>query len=435
MSANRDFDDIARAWLDLMPDEAPDRVIADVLLAVETVPQARRPLGLATWRLNPMKNYLAALGAAAVVVAAAAAFALSRPTDSRPVGASPAVAPSLAASSTAAVTPSPAASGEAAIPTAIQHVWLGGHDDLLAAGTGAALVVGPGSFAVAAANNIQFPVLTAAAVAAAAGQLELTTAGQSARCDAGQVGTYAWTLSPSGRALTLRVVSDPCTQRSVTLATTWLLVACQEPTDNCLGPIDAGTYVSQFMNFQHPAAGWTPNIGAITYTVPEAWANYGDWPDHFGLTPMSAFPDANSANGPGTEIDITADVHAESAATPCSGKPASVGTTPGQIVASLRTIPGLVVGRASSITIDGKTGQSVDLTVDPANLRPCGSDQVVEYLVGHKTTSGLFSGSAARLLLIPVGSSTVSIEIIAPSSDFDAFVASAMPIVNSLKVH
>ena len=50
MTANDDFDRIARAWLDLMPDEAPDRAVHAVLQAVETTPQVRRPWRWLPWR-------------------------------------------------------------------------------------------------------------------------------------------------------------------------------------------------------------------------------------------------------------------------------------------------------------------------------------------------------------------------------------------------
>ena len=44
MTTDRDFDRLARAWLETGPDEAPDRVIAAVLQAAETTPQVRRGL-------------------------------------------------------------------------------------------------------------------------------------------------------------------------------------------------------------------------------------------------------------------------------------------------------------------------------------------------------------------------------------------------------
>ena len=51
MTEERDFDRLARAWLELGPDKAPDRAIAAVLQAVETTPQVRsRP-----WRLPTLE--------------------------------------------------------------------------------------------------------------------------------------------------------------------------------------------------------------------------------------------------------------------------------------------------------------------------------------------------------------------------------------------
>ena len=39
MTESRNPDRLIRAWLDLMPDEAPDRVVSAVLQAVEATPQ------------------------------------------------------------------------------------------------------------------------------------------------------------------------------------------------------------------------------------------------------------------------------------------------------------------------------------------------------------------------------------------------------------
>jgi hypothetical protein len=87
MTTDRDFDRFARGWLDLMPDEAPDRTVAAVLQAVETTPQVRRPIRRLTWRSSTMNRLPIALGAAAVVVVAGTLL-LSRAGTSPPVAAS-----------------------------------------------------------------------------------------------------------------------------------------------------------------------------------------------------------------------------------------------------------------------------------------------------------------------------------------------------------
>ena len=102
MSTTRDPDRLLRAWLDLMPDEAPDRVVSAVLQTVEVTPQARG-LRLLGPRRSSM-NRLSLIAAVAVVAAALVGGALlltgNRPPT--PVQPTAEVSPSLAA-----ITPAP----------------------------------------------------------------------------------------------------------------------------------------------------------------------------------------------------------------------------------------------------------------------------------------------------------------------------------------
>ncbi len=96
MSATRDPDPIIRAWLDLIPDEAPDRVIDAIRDAIELTPQtasgrlARRPV-------PSLVRYLTVAAAAIVVVVGATA--LFRWFPDTAVGPSPSAPPSVAPSS------------------------------------------------------------------------------------------------------------------------------------------------------------------------------------------------------------------------------------------------------------------------------------------------------------------------------------------------
>jgi dipeptidyl aminopeptidase/acylaminoacyl peptidase len=73
MSATRDPDPIVRAWLDLMPDEAPDRVLDAIRDAIELTPQAAAGR-LGRRRLPSLARYLAVAAAAIVVAVGAMAF-------------------------------------------------------------------------------------------------------------------------------------------------------------------------------------------------------------------------------------------------------------------------------------------------------------------------------------------------------------------------
>ena len=69
MTADRNVDRISRAWLDLMPSEAPDRAVTAVLQAVETTPQVRRPWRRLPRRSPPMNRLLIAATVAAIAIA------------------------------------------------------------------------------------------------------------------------------------------------------------------------------------------------------------------------------------------------------------------------------------------------------------------------------------------------------------------------------
>src|SRR5262249_24895697 len=158
MTARIDLDGKLRAWLDLMPDEAPDHAIAAVLDAVDAMPQPRPSRRWPT-RRTPMNRSFAALAAAVVIVVVGAALLL-RPGNASLVATVPSasVAP---APSAAGASPSAAASAAAALPDALQHGWYGG---LRAMGgdpspTGVHLVIGPSTFVLSAANRQDYPFM------------------------------------------------------------------------------------------------------------------------------------------------------------------------------------------------------------------------------------------------------------------------------------
>src|SRR6476660_3513408 len=101
MTSERDFDRLARAWLELGPDEAPDRVVAAVLHAAQTTPQARRPIRWLPLRDDKMTRLpVLATVAATIVVVVGGLLLINRPND-RGVGA-PTASPSPSASPAAA---------------------------------------------------------------------------------------------------------------------------------------------------------------------------------------------------------------------------------------------------------------------------------------------------------------------------------------------
>jgi hypothetical protein len=132
------------------------------------------------------------------------------------------------------------------------------------------------------------PRLVSRAAPAGPNTVTLTTT-NTRDCPRNSAGTYEWSLSPSGETLTLGAQDDTCASRLAAVPGTYWRMNCPKAGDNCLGPVDAGTYSSQFFDpFVPHGAAWTPRYGALEYTVPEGWENREDWPEFFGLGPVDA---------------------------------------------------------------------------------------------------------------------------------------------------
>ena len=167
MTTERDFDRLARAWLELSPNEAPDRTIEAVLRAVRSTPQVRRPGRWLLWRFPVMTRPVLATGALVVIVAVlGAALLLGRGPSANVGGPSASPSPSATAVPTVAAspTPTPTASG-GPVQSQLLHRWMGGNRTLIGidAGAGTSIVFAAGSFEMSQSNGNSTPVITAAA--------------------------------------------------------------------------------------------------------------------------------------------------------------------------------------------------------------------------------------------------------------------------------
>ena len=105
MSDDRQFERTARAWLELGPTDAPDRVVENALLSIESTPQ-ERDLRI-PWRFSLMttQSRLAAAAVIGVLAVGGGLLLLNRGTQP-PVGAP---TPSPTASVSASPSSSPVA--------------------------------------------------------------------------------------------------------------------------------------------------------------------------------------------------------------------------------------------------------------------------------------------------------------------------------------
>ena len=215
MTTTRDPDRLLRAWLDLMPDEAPDRVIASVLQAAETTRQVRALPWLGRWRL-PM-NRLSLVAATTVVILALAGGAMLLTSGGR----GPATATPTPAAPTAGPGPSAAAP---TTPEALRSVWVAN------APTGSAssvllLVIEPELITVKDAGDES---VVARAVTGNGGEFAFVAPDSNHGCQRGDVGRYGFAFArPASDAaagdlqLGLTPIEDACAARKAILDRTW----------------------------------------------------------------------------------------------------------------------------------------------------------------------------------------------------------------------
>jgi hypothetical protein len=447
MTTPRDFDRMARAWLDLMPDEAPDRLIQHVLQAVDATPQIRRPFGTAIGRLFQMNRQLIAAAAAVLVVAVVGgAFLLNRGNG---VG-SPTQAPSPTATQPAVSSPEPTLAAGTDLPAALVAGWFGADRAVpkIQAGAGAILFLDAAQMHVAQSNQ-QPTTLVRATASIVDGRIQLVsqdadTYPGGAVCPKGTTGFYAYTLSSSGNTLTLQRYSDPCSGRSTMLEGTWWKKGCLNGTA-CYGSLDAGTYGTQYFDPRvGPADPWLPNYGAMSFTVSDGWALAEDFPTRVRFSAAADF--AREATGtdpsdmsmltivaqPFPKIDGAA---CNSTTTPKLGDPRS----PADILVFIQAQPWIDAGPPQSLTVGGYAATQVDLRVKAGASFGCASDAMPygEYLAGYGANDwgfGLSGTARARLILVDLGDGDVVAAVIESldQANFDTYVPQAMPIISSL---
>lgn len=365
MNAPRDPDRRINAWLELMPDEAPDRVIAAVQQAVERVPQVRRPLALAVWRLPHMNRLI--LVAAAIVAVVGASLYVLRPSSN--VGGQPSPSPTL---------PSPA---PATLPSSIRSTWLADAGPIEGLGTTATrlrlVVLGDGTGLHVTIDQGIAPrdALPSKPIGGTAAEIDIASTIDKSGCTGGEVGRYAITVSPDGLFLTLTAISEDCGSRFEALSRTWVravdgaseggrgIVAQFDPA--MLITLPAASYVSQ------PA----PDAATITSVSPDR--------TFIAVKNPAGFAAPCSTDG-GTKLPVAHTISAFST--------------------YLDGLPGLAV-QSQPLTIDGHP--AAHLTIPVAVTADCPGGRVFEWAQGDVASTGgwfIRQGDTDVVYLVQVGS-------------------------------
>lgn len=338
-----------------------------------------------------------------------------------------------------------------AVPSVLQGRWMGSPRTIgaLSASAGTYLAINGQRLCVSGRDYSQAcTVLLSDAAATASGELQLTARSGGLRCEPGAVGTYRWHTSPGGGALTIEAAADACAARSAGVAGVWYRSACSYAGNDCLGLLEAGTYPSQFLHPKGPSGALASDFGAIEYTVPDGWANSGDWPVLLSLTPAADYAHEGpqgAAAGTYHELDVFAHPLLGGRDKMCHliVDPGLPNPTIEAFAASLRGRADLVVLDRGSVVVDGHPGLAMDITRAADARSDCAvpGDPETDYLVmrddpGGGFTPRLYDGEIHRLILVDLDDGEL-LAILIDSSDparFDDLVAASMPIVSSLVI-
>jgi hypothetical protein len=452
MTGERDFDLIARAWLEVGPDKAPDRVVASVLEAAATTPQVRGPIGQPLWRsLQLPRRQVVSAVVAAVVVMVLGGILLARSDDVK----------------VAAPTASPPATG-VGVPGALRMVrpdgsfpdfavWLGGPRSLpgYAPQSGTGIRFTESTLAMSQYHDLERTLVVSSATGTEDGGLRVSVSGP---CP-GAVGDYRWSLSADGRRLTIAAVADPCAARREALPGEWLKVACRDPHP-CLGDIAAGTYPSWSFGprLRSSPDSHTPEYGALTYTVPDGWANAADFPGQLVLVKSSdyaTYGPVGSIDGSAHEIVVASGPAMSDQTADCERKEVtSVDRSVQGFIDWLRAQPRIASSEPRAITVGGYPGQWIDVQVAPTWTGTCpdvpggtptaiiltqvfDADREVDgRFVDADASWGLVGEEQMRLVFVDIGQGDVVL-IWVDATDperFEALVTDAMPIIESMTI-
>jgi hypothetical protein len=384
MTATRDFDEIARAWLDLMPDEAPARVFDAVLDAVEVTPQRRLSLAV-QWRLPDMSRLALPSTVAALVLLAGAIWLLPRSPSN------PASTPS----------PSPSASASApatgALDDALRATWLAnaGSDPLLGNGDGpVSMVIGPAGTSIAASNFGPGNGFASSVAASGAGQLTMILDRASSDCAVGARGEYRWVLSSDRSELVFTTLSEECPARAAAFVRRW--------ARSLVGATTVGAGIVDSMN------------PMFAVTLPD---------DDYATRTLDDFVEIAAPSG----FSLMAFKNPVPFADACSTGEERLPVKPGAdaFLKAFEQNDAFVVGARREQTIDGHRVISASVG-GKANYARCPGQELYEYTPEKCTCHFIVGqGYADRFYVIEVGSDTF-LFIVSPYGDFqeDAVIKS-----------
>jgi hypothetical protein len=166
-------------------------------------------------------------------------------------------------------------------------------------------------------------------------------------------------------------------------------------------------------------------LPAFTLTVPDGWINDGDAVEYYSL-----FPDtpANRAEFERTGNPANSMVIASRLARPwfaCEAWEDNRGATAAEMAAAVSGNEALLTTGLVDVSIGGLSGKQFDVRLNPDWTETCPDGMPASVLADQRTRAIFLDGPGSRVLVLFVGSPH--------AADHEAFLAEAMPIVESFQ--
>jgi hypothetical protein len=436
MSTQRDVAYLLRSWIRSEPDGPVDHVIDAILAEVDATPQRR-----STWwpARRPTMSTIVRLGVVAAVLAVAVAIGY---TVTQNVGNEDPI-PNPSDQSSAPPDTSPVAGD---MISELLGIFIGATRDVPGVEVDDRLVLDTTSRVFRVNTGADQSALLSAMSVAESGLLRLETVADTTECANGDVGTYAYSLSPGGTVLTIASGDDDCAPRAATVIGEWRRSACQDQGNWCLGTLETGAQSSLFFDpYLAEFGSQVTRYGAMTYEVPDGWANADDRTHFYTLLRAEDYVAADPFNCLDCPDGMWIGANPAAASMDCVEEiDETVGTSAQDLAAWLRQHPGLEVtgdfanqgppgsGFVSKITLDIVASDSyADACQDPE------FDVTYVPLFAHPGyVYGIRTGDRHRLILVEIDSDSAMLIGIDPfdPDGLESLVEDAQPIVDSIRL-
>jgi hypothetical protein len=431
MITDRDIAPFIRSWLRDEPDGSAEHVLDAALAIVESTPQR----SAARWSVRrPTMNTIVRLGVAAAVLAMAVALGYSILQN---VGTQEPL-PDPTDASDDASPPS------GAIPAELAHLFIGPTRDVPGIEVNDRFAIELDARVFRLHTGIGQTAIVSSASMAESDVLRLETVVGTTECADGDVGTYPYSLSPGGTVLTITSGDDDCAPRVEALVGEWRRSDCRDQGNWCLGELEAGSHASLFFDpyraefFGQPVS----RHGALTYEVPDGWANADDRTHFYTLMRASAYREGGELSCIDCPDFVWLSANPRAVGMDCNEEAAdeAIGSSAGALADWIRAHPGLEVREGPAITMDGRQTFVFDIMAPEEYADACVDpelDRSFVLLFTHPGYSfGIGTGDRHRLMLVEIEADTamlIGIDTLDPA-DIDAFVDEVQPILDSIRL-